>query len=148
MKRIRSYTELSFFVTFEERYEYLAIRSRVGAATFGGERFLNQGFYTSREWKRVRNLVIDRDNGCDLGVPGEVIHERPIVHHMNPITIQDIDDANPDILDPDFLILTTHRTHNAIHYGDASLLRQPMIERYPGDTQEWAPIGGRRDAYR
>lgn len=122
---------------FADRYRYLALRSQVGAETFGSERFINQNFYTSREWRSVRNVVIDRDNGCDLGVRGYEIHSKLYIHHMNPVTIEDIVHANDDILDPEFLITTTHRTHNAIHYGDESLLVTEIVTRRPGDTKLW-----------
>lgn len=135
--RIRSYSELITFPTFEERFRYLSLRGRVGKQTFGFERFLNQAFYSSREWKDVRDVVISRDLGCDLGVPGYEIHDRVIIHHINPMTIQEIEDRDPDILDPENLIVTSHRTHNAVHYGDESQLPMPVIERKAGDTKLW-----------
>lgn len=133
----RSYTGLSVFDSLEKRFEYLQLRSQVGATTFSSERYLNQRFYASLEWKRARRIVIDRDGGCDLGIPDFPIHGRPIIHHMNPITIRDIDTGNPDILNPEYLILVCHQTHNAIHYGDISLLPRPLVERTPGDTTLW-----------
>ena len=134
---IRRYSELRRLRTIEERFDYLALRSSVGQATFGSERYLNQNFYRSREWKIVRNEVIDRDRGCDLGVEGYEIFDRVIIHHMNPMTIEDIDSGSAAILDPQFLISTTHRTHNAIHYGDERLLPRQLVERTPGDTTLW-----------
>lgn len=133
----RSYQELRRLRTFGERYNYLRLRSSVGVATFGFDRHLNQRFYGSREWKIVRDEVIVRDNGCDLGVLGFDIHFRPTIHHMNPIILADLQVYNEDILNPDYLITTTHRTHNAIHYGDDSQLLQLPKERRPGDTKLW-----------
>lgn len=133
----RRYSELVVHSSLEDRFHYLQLRSQVGYKTFGFERYLNQSFYRSREWKRVRDEVILRDNGCDLGVSGYEIHDRIIIHHMNPMTVDDIEAGSDDILDPEFLISTTHNTHNAIHYGDARLLPQPPVERRPGDTTPW-----------
>lgn len=135
--RIRTFTELAQFKTFEDRYRYLRLRGIVGNPTFGSERYLNQQFYRSQEWKSIRNHVIARDEGCDLGVYGYEIHDRIYIHHMNPMTIEDIQHGDSSILDPEFLISTTHRTHNAIHYGDEKLLIQPLVERLPGDTKLW-----------
>lgn len=123
--------------TFEERFDYLVLRGEVGRATFGFDRWANQQFYRSRQWKRVRDEVIVRDNGCDLGVLGYDIHANLIVHHMNPITPEDLGNGEDWVLDPEFLITTTHRTHNAIHYGDDSLLVKPPVERRAGDTKLW-----------
>jgi len=123
--------------SFEQRFEYLSIRAGVGDATFGGERWLNQDFYRSYQWKEIRDFVITRDLGCDLASQDHVIYDRLIVHHMNPIRIEDIVDFNEDILNPEYLITTCHNTHNAIHYGDASLLPKPMVVRGPGDTTPW-----------
>lgn len=134
---LRTYTELRRLDTFEERYEYLSLKSVVGRYTFGAERYLNQQFYTSKQWRNARRDVIARDDGLDLGIEGYEIHDRVYVHHMNPISIEDIDSGNPDILDPDFLITVSHDTHNAIHYGDKSRLRLGTIERRPGDTKQW-----------
>lgn len=133
----RTYTELRRIEMFEERFDYLELRGEVGAATFGFDRWLNQRFYRSREWQHVRDLVIFRDNGCDLGVPGYEIHARLMVHHMNPVTSEDLERGADWILDPEFLITTTHRTHNAIHFGGRSLLVQPPVERRAGDTTLW-----------
>lgn len=134
---IRSYRELRRLETFEERFRYLSLRGHVGEATFGYDRWLNQQFYRSREWKRTRNDVIVRDNGCDLGVDGYEIHGGLLVHHMNPLTRDEIVHGEESLLDPDFLITTTHDTHNAIHYGDERLLRQPFVPRRHGDTKLW-----------
>lgn len=135
--RLRTYSELRRIEGFEERFEYLSLRGHVGQATFGFDRWINQQFYRSREWRRVRDFVVLRDNGCDLGVPGRDIHSQLVVHHMNPVTVEDFEGGSDWILDPEFLITTTHRTHNAIHYGDDSLLAKPFVERRPGDTRLW-----------
>lgn len=133
----RSFQELRRIETFEERFEYLKLKGAVGEATFGFDRYINQGFYRSRQWKQVREHVIARDLGMDLGVDGYEIHDRITIHHMNPMSPSAIEEGGPEILDPNFLITTTHRTHNAIHYGDSSLLIQPLVERRPGDTRVW-----------
>lgn len=137
LSRRRSYSELLQYSTFEDRFEYLKVRAGVGDQTFGGERWLNQDFYRSYQWKDVRDFVITRDLGNDLASFDHTIYDRLIVHHMNPIRIEDIVDFNEDILDPEYLITTCHNTHNAIHYGDASLLPKPMIVRSSGDTTPW-----------
>ena len=134
---IRTYTELSRLGTFKERYEYLRLAGIVGEKTFGAERYLNQSFYKSYDWKRVRDIVIIRDNGCDLGVEGYDIPCHIIIHHMNPISIEDIEERNPEILNPEFLICVSERTHNAIHFGDADLLPKELVIRRPGDTCPW-----------
>lgn len=134
---IRTYSELRRIRDFEERYRYLALRGSVGQSTFGFDRYINQAFYTSREWRQVRQQVIARDLGCDLGVEGYEIHDRVIIHHMNPMDVDDIAHGDSDILDPEYLITTTHRTHNAIHYGDERLLPRQLVERRPGDTRLW-----------
>lgn len=133
----RNYRGLRRLATFEERFDYLSLRSEVGKATFGFERYMNQRFYQSREWKQVRDKVIARDEGCDLGIPGYEIFDRIIIHHIKPMTVEDVEYAHPSILDPDNLISTTHNTHNAIHFGDESLLVKPFKERQPGDTRLW-----------
>jgi hypothetical protein len=135
--RIRTYSELRRIAGFEPRFEYLVLKGEVGAATFGFDRWMNQQFYRSHEWKTVRDHVIVRDGACDLGVPGYDIHVRLLVHHMNPVTPEDLQGGEDWVLDPEFLITTTHRTHNAIHYGDDSLLVKPPVERRPGDTKLW-----------
>jgi hypothetical protein len=133
----RSYSELMEIDDYEERFRYLALRSKVGIATFGYERHLNQRFYTSREWRTLRDHVIVRDNGCDLAHPEWPIRRTPIIHHMNPITVDQVTHGDEGILDPEFLITTTLRTHNAIHYGDERQLLRPLIPRRAGDTKLW-----------
>lgn len=139
MNKLRTYTEFSRLLTFEERYRYLKLGGQVGLDTFGFERIFNQRFYKSKEWADVRNAVIVRDCGCDLGIDGLEIFDRPIVHHMNPITIKDLHSHNDILLNPEYLVLVSHRTHNAIHYGDDQLLKhgQVLIEREPNDTCPW-----------
>lgn len=137
MTKLRSYSELRGISTFAERFDYLSLAGVVGKETFGWDRHLNQAFYRSREWRSIRYHVIDRDNGCDLGIEGFEIPDRISIHHMNPMTISDIADANEQILDPEFLISTTHKTHNAIHYGDRSQIPRQFVERRPGDTRLW-----------
>jgi len=134
---VKSYSELRRLKTFEERFEYLSLKGIVGANTFGFDRWLNQDFYASREWHDVRSQVILRDEGCDLGVPGYEILTRLLVHHMNPVTVQDLAVGSWWILDPEYLITTSKRTHNAIHYGDSKLLAKPFVDRQPGDTRLW-----------
>ena len=134
---IRTYSELRRLTDFEERYKYLALRGSVGRSTFGFDRYINQQFYTSTQWRQIRHHVIARDLGCDLGVEGYEIHDRIYIHHMNPMTVDDIVHGEDSILDPEFLISTTHRTHNAIHYGDERLLPRPLTERRSGDTKLW-----------
>lgn len=134
---VRTYSEMIRLPTFEERFHYLALRGVVGESTFGFDRWMNQEFYRSREWKRLRNEVIARDNGCDLAVEGYEIFSGLYVHHMNPMTAEDLIHGNQGILDPEFLILTTHQTHNAIHYGDEKRLPPRLVERKPGDTKLW-----------
>jgi hypothetical protein len=136
-QRFRSYSELRQIEEFEDRFRYLALRGQVGAETFGFDRWVNQEFYASREWRQVRNHVILRDGGCDLGVEGFEIHSRLVIHHMNPMSVEDITHGDDRILDPEFLITTTHQTHNAIHYGDENLLPRQFVERRPGDTKLW-----------
>lgn len=135
--KIRTYSDLIKSSTFEDRFRYLALRGDVGNSTFGFDRYMNQMFYASREWKQIRQHVIARDMGCDLGVEGYEIHDRIYIHHMNPMTPDDIFEGSKSIVDPEFLITTTHRTHNAIHYGDEKLLPRPLIERKRGDTKLW-----------
>lgn len=137
MTIFRTYSELARLETFDERYEYLKIKGRVGDPTFGFERYLNQRFYISSEWKRIRQHVIARDLGFDLGIEDHPIFDKVIIHHMNPMDPNDIINSNEDILDIEFLITTSHRTHNAIHYGDKSLLYKPYTPRFSGDTNLW-----------
>ncbi len=137
---MRTYSELAKLDDFVERFEYLSLKGVVGESTFGYERHRNQTFYRTREWRMVRDEVISRDLGNDLGVPGFEIYDRILIHHMNPITVVDVIQRNPDILNPEYLISVTHNTHNAIHYGDKSILRLPMVERRPGDTDLWGNL--------
>ena len=137
MTMIRRYSELRHIPTFEERFEYLKLNGSVGRETFGFDRYINQRFYTSKEWRDIRHHVIARDLGLDLGAEGYEINSRILIHHMNPIEVDDILHKNDDILDPEFLITTCHNTHNAIHYGDSSLLPKPLVERSRGDTKLW-----------
>ena len=137
MTKIRTYSELRRLPTILERFEYLRLRGEVGSATFGHDRWANQFFYKSKEWRDARDYVIVRDNGCDLGVPGYEIHEDLLVHHMNPLTHEALERGDPDLVDPEFLITTSLLTHNAIHYGDISLLPRELIPRRPGDTTLW-----------
>jgi hypothetical protein len=132
-----TYGELTKRDSFLARFRYAVIGGDIGVATFGFDRHLNQKFYASREWKLARDEAIIRDNGCDLGVSGHEIHDRILVHHMNPIRVEDLLDFNPDILNPDYLICVSTRTHNAIHFGDESQLPPPIVERMPGDTTLW-----------
>ena len=134
---IRTYSELIKLPTFKERFEYLSLKGCVGKETFGWERYINQAFYRSKEWKDVRNFVIVRDCGCDLGIPGREIPDRILIHHMNPILPKDIVLSNDFILDPEYLICTTHNTHEAIHYGNEDLLISEPVERTPNDTCPW-----------
>jgi hypothetical protein len=133
----RDYSEFRQLETFQERFRYLALHGQVGGVTFGYDRYLNQNFYASKQWKDIRSRVIARDHGCDLGVEGYEIHARLYIHHMNPMTPEDIISGDPAILDPKFLITVTHQTHNAIHYGDESLLPRPFVPRRSGDTKLW-----------
>lgn len=135
---IKTYSELITLPTFRERFRYLKIGGRVGEETFGWDRKINQYFYQrSDEWKSIRNYVIVRDNGCDLGIEGYDIYSHIIVHHINPITVEDIRMSSDYLLDPEFLICTSLNTHNAIHYGDESLLYTSLIERTKNDTCPW-----------
>lgn len=134
---IRSYSELRRIDSFKERFRYLSLRGQVGEATFGFDRWMNQEFYRSHEWRQLRHHVIARDVGCDLGVEGHEIHDRIYIHHMNPMTVSEISHGEEQILNPEFLIATCHTTHNAIHYGDESLLPRPYKPRRPGDTKLW-----------
>lgn len=135
--KTKTYSELQLYSTFEERYDYLKLGGSVGVSTFGFDRYINQGFYCSREWKSIREQVIIRDNGCDLGISDYEIHGSILVHHINPINANDIIYGEEHILNPDFLITTTSLTHNAIHYGNKSLLRKPFTPRQPNDTKLW-----------
>lgn len=134
---IRTYSQLIKFETFEERFQYLKLDGAVGQATFGFDRYLNQQLYRSHEWKKVRDEVIVRDNGCDLAMDGFDIYGRVYVHHMNPILVNDIRERNEFLLNPEYLICVSFDTHNAIHYGDESLLPREPVERTPNDTTLW-----------
>ena len=137
MTKIRTYSELSRLETFEERFQYLKLEGITGIATFGFDRWINQRFYKSYEWMSVRNEVITRDQGCDLGIPGYEIHSGLLVHHMNPLSLTDLEHGDEWIVDPNFLITTTLRTHNAIHYGNINLLPRDPVVRKRGDTTLW-----------
>jgi len=134
---IRTFSELRKFKTFDDRYKYLKLSGVVGESTFGYDRYLNQVLYHSRKWKQTRNSVIIRDEGCDLGVEDYDIYDKIIIHHMNPITMSDIEYERDILYDPEGLICTSSRTHNAIHFGDESLLVKPLIERTKNDTCPW-----------
>ena len=134
---MRTYSELCRLKTFEERFDYLKLDGSVCAETFGFDRYLNQIFYHSKEWKDVRNQVIIRDNGCDLGIDGFEIYDKIIIHHMNPITMDDILYRKDELLNPEYLISTVLSTHLAIHYGDASMLPSAMVVRKRNDTCPW-----------
>lgn len=134
---IKTYSELIKLPTFEERFRYLSLGGSVGKETFGFDRYMNQIFYRSQRWKSARDYVIIRDNACDLGVEGHEIYSRIIIHHMNPITLQDIERESEFLIDPEYLICTIHNTHNAIHFGDESLLITAPIERKANDTCPW-----------
>lgn len=135
--RRRTYSELIRFGTFEDRFEYLRLDGQVGAETFGFDRYLNQQFYHSREWRSIRDHVISRDLGRDLAMEGYEIHGRIYIHHMNPISQEELIGSDDVVIDPEFLVCTTHNTHNAIHYGDQSLLVTMPKERTPFDTCPW-----------
>ena len=135
--RIRTYSELITLRTFNERFDYLVLSGQVGHSTFGPDRYLNQNFYRSREWRRIRNEVIIRDGGCDLGIPGREIYDRIYVHHMNPITVEDIYDEHDLLVNPEFLICTSFNTHQAITFGDRNNLIKLPFERRKGDTKLW-----------
>ena len=138
MSIVRSYSELRKLHTFQERFQYLKLRGGVGTATFGFDRWMNQQFYTSAQWRHIRYHVIARDNSCDLGIEGYDIHDRLYIHHMNPLTVEDLKQGEEHMIDPEFLITTTHITHNAIHYGDERQLQsRQVVDRRPGDTKLW-----------
>lgn len=134
---IRTYSELSKLKTFEERFAYLISDGVVGEQTFGGSRLLNQDFYRSREWKRIRDIVIVRDRGMDLGVDGMPINGRVIIHHMVPLRREDILYRTKYLLDPEYMIATSHQTHNAIHYGSEESAPKDYVPRTPNDTCPW-----------
>lgn len=137
-KSIKTYSELVKLNSFEERYKYLKLEGKVGEDTFGFDRYLNQIFYKTDEWKSIRDYVISRDNGCDLGISDrEIKFGKILVHHMNPITKEDILNRSEILLNPEYLITTTKNTHDAIHYGSDDLLYQDPVERYKNDTCPW-----------
>lgn len=137
MSTIRCYSELCLLQTFDERFDYLNLEGVVGEATFGFDRWINQKFYTSSEWRAIRRDVLVRDNGCDLGIPDREIPYAPLVHHMNPVSKEDLMAGVDTAIDPEFLITTTQLTHNAIHYGHTRLLPKVVIARERGDTKLW-----------
>lgn len=137
MTMTRTFTELSRLATFDDRFSYLRLGGGVGRATFGFDRYVNQRFYTSREWHSVRDFVIVRDNGCDLGIEGHEIHFRPLIHHMNPMVPADLTEKAEWILDPEYLITTRHDTHNALHYGVESPYPKVVANRSPNDQRLW-----------
>lgn len=130
----RSYSELVQFDNYDDRFRYLSLRGHVGHTTFGHERSLNQRFYRSTQWRRIRRIVLLRDENCDLGIPGYDIASGLHIHHMNPVTVDDLMDGNPEVFDPEYLISTAQLTHNAIHYGNERLSPGSFTERRPGDT--------------
>ena len=136
-RRIRTYSELRRLETFQDRFNYLALRGVVGEPTFGFDRWMNQRFYRSAQWRQLRFDVIARERGCDLGVEGYEVHDRLYIHHMNPMTVANLKEGDEEILDIEFLVATSHLTHNAIHYGDERLLRKPFVPRRAGDTKLW-----------
>lgn len=135
--KIKTYSELILLPTFKERFEYLRLDGRVGEDTFGFDRYLNQLFYRSHEWRKIRDYVIVRDNACDLGIDGYDIYERVLIHHMNPVKSRDIIERTELLLNPEYLICTTHNTHNAIHYGDENLIAKGPVVRTKHDTCPW-----------
>ena len=137
MERNRTYSELITLPTFEERYRYLQLKGSVGEETFGFDRYINQKFYNSQEWKNTRDYIIVRDQGCDLGIEGYEIHGRIYIHHMNPVLLKDVMYRTEYLTNPEYLITTTHSTHNAIHYGDENLLIKTPIARSKNDTCPW-----------
>ena len=134
---LRTFSEMSQFTTFEERFDYLSLKGTTFERTFGLDRYINQRFYRSTEWRNIRHAINVRDEGRDLGMDGYEIAIKPIIHHMNPISMQDFEEGNDDILNPEFLITVSLQTHNAIHYGTRANLPQPPVERTPGDTIPW-----------
>lgn len=134
---IRTYSELVSFKSFLERYEYLKLSGDVGQPTFGFDRYLNQYFYKSAEWRSVRNMVIIRDNACDLAVPGRLIHSGLTIHHINPISAKQLLDRDAAVVDPEYLVCVSTTTHAAIHFSDSNLLALDPVERKPGDTRLW-----------
>lgn len=134
---IKSFRELTKLRTFEERYEYLKLGGKVGEITFGYDRYVNQLLYRSKEWRKVRNEIIIRDDGCDLGVDGYEIKSGIIIHHINPLSLQDIEECRACVFDPENLICVSHSTHQAIHYSNDNLIPHRLVERRPNDTCPW-----------
>ena len=134
---IRTYTDLRHLRTLEDRFEYLHLGGSIGESTFGFDRWMNQAFYRSREWKSIRDQVMIRDNGFDLGAEDGPMLGAYLIHHMNPLTPEDIEDCTDNLIDPEYLITTSIRTHNAIHFGDKRQLPRRLVERTPGDTKLW-----------
>lgn len=134
---LKSYSELRRLRTLEERFKYLVLRGKVGRETFGPDRWINQQFYQSKEWRDLRHQIIVRDNGCDLGADGYELHESVYIHHMNPMTADHIKQSDSDILNPEFLISVSMKTHNAIHYGNIENITKRLVVRTPGDTRLW-----------
>lgn len=133
----KSYQELSRLKSFEDRFDYLKLTGIVGETTFGFDRYLNQAFYRSKEWRNVRREVIIRDEGCDMGHPDHPINGRVIIHHINPVSLEDLDEGSDILLDPNNLVCVSETTHNAIHFGDSTLLPEPYVERSKYDTCPW-----------
>lgn len=144
MMSIKTYSKLISIPTYEERFKYLQIKNAIGKDTFGYDRYLNQILYHSSEWKRLRNEIIIRDNGCDLAFDGYEINSRILIHHLNPITVDDVKNRSPMVFDPENLVCVTHNTHNAIHYGDDNLLIKSPVIRSVNDTCPWKQIGRRQ----
>lgn len=134
---IRRYSDLRRLESFKERYYYLKLNGVVGESTFGFDRYVNQSLYKSSRWRRTRSQIIIRDNGCDLGIEGHDIGDHIIIHHMNPITLEDIEEEEDSVFDPEYLICCSSRTHKAIHFGDENLLPKEFVERRPNDTCLW-----------
>lgn len=134
---IKTYSELLSFKTFMDRYNYLKLSGKVGVETFGFDRYLNQMLYRSKRWKELRPKIITRDNACDMALEGYDIYDRIIIHHMNPISIKDIEEDNDDIFNPEFLVCVSSRTHNPIHFGEERKAPEPIIQRRPNDMCPW-----------
>ena len=134
---IRCYSDLIQLETFKERYYYLKLHGKVGEDTFGFDRYINQSLYKSNKWKRTRSQVIIRDNGCDLGIEGHELDKYIVIHHMNPLTLEEIEEERDVVFNPEYLISCSSRTHKAIHFGDENLLPKDFVERRPNDTCLW-----------
>ena len=134
---VRTYSEMCKFDSFKDRFKYLQLNGDIGEETFGYDRYLNQKFYQSAEWKRLRDKIIIRDDGCDLAVPGHILYDEIVIHHMNPLRVSDIRNISDILMNPEYLVCVSKRTHNAIHYGDETLLIDDPIERKANDTCPW-----------